>query len=208
MKATPQLFICLSNGHTYQFSVLLLLSGISIDNLGAHLCLQASNNFTNMHIIDLKGETQLAISEKIEEEDEIEALRKTELQKENSQHSLPSDHTEDAIVSSTATSITSNNSSSISFTNMTSKRMMAFGKPEYRQQDNPHFIICVSSTAVHVYLSGFNVKLFSKVFKEVTIAQSEIVQKHSKWEKKSIAIFLFTKLTTFYRRRNLLVSTL
>ncbi|RCH91005.1 hypothetical protein CU098_005479 [Rhizopus stolonifer] len=56
--------------------------------------------------------------------------------------------------------------------------MAALGKPEYRYQDVPHFIICISSAVVSVYLSGFNVKLFSREFGGVSIVQSEIVKKH------------------------------
>ncbi|CAO3690059.1 unnamed protein product [Rhizopus stolonifer] len=174
-KATPQLFICLSNGHVYQFSVLLLLSGVSIDNLGTHLCIYASASLLNLHVVDFMGEPQLAISEIIQDEDEHEIPKRMDLQKENSHHSLPSDSIEEPVLSPATPSIKSSNSSGVSFT---SKRMAALGKPEYRYQDVPHFIVCVSSAAASVYLSGFNVKLFSREFGDVSIVQSEIVKKH------------------------------
>ncbi|KAI9245254.1 hypothetical protein BY458DRAFT_529000 [Sporodiniella umbellata] len=169
-KATPHLFICLSNGHVYQFSVLLLLSGVSIDNMSTHLCIYASASLLDLKIIDINGEEKSATSEVISEDDEVET------QNDNSQHPLPSDTVDENTVSFSSPSIKSTNSSGVSFT---SKRMAALGKSEYRQQDNPHFVICVSSLAVNVYLSGFGIKLFNREFKDSEIVQSQIVQKHS-----------------------------
>lgn len=177
-KAEPQLFICLGNGHIYQFSILLLLSSVSIDDIRQHLCIKASPPLLNMHVIDLKGTLQVTISDKIIEEEEDVVSRSDIITKEHS----PVSHeiSDDTSSSQKAASTISTGSSGLSLSNISSKRIAALGKAEYRQQDNPHFIICVSAHAVNVYLAGFNVKLYSREFKEFSIVQSEIVQNYSK----------------------------
>ncbi|CEI89980.1 hypothetical protein RMCBS344292_04316 [Rhizopus microsporus] len=176
-KAEPQLFICLGNGHIYQFSILLLLSSVSIDDIRQHLCIKASPPLLNMHVIDLKGTLQVTISDKIIEEEEDIVSRSDIITKEHS----PVSHeiSDDTSSSQKAASTISTGSSGLSLSNISSKRIAALGKAEYRQQDNPHFIICVSAHAVNVYLAGFNVKLYSREFKEFSIVQSEIVQNYT-----------------------------
>lgn len=176
-KAEPQLFICLGNGHVYQFSMLLLLSSVSIDDIRQHLCIKASPPLLNMHVIDLKGAVQVTISDKIIEEEDV-ANRSDIITKEHSP--VSPEISDDTSSSQKAASTISTGSSSLSLSNISSKRIAALGKVEYRQQDNPHFIICVSAHVINVYLSGFNVKLYSRELKEFSIVQSEIVQNYSK----------------------------
>ncbi|KAI9484263.1 MAG: hypothetical protein EXX96DRAFT_537532 [Benjaminiella poitrasii] len=60
----------------------------------------------------------------------------------------------------------------------TSKRMAAIGKADYRHQENPHMIIFVSINCVNIYLSGFNIKLYSKEViqnQETKIVRGQIV---------------------------------
>lgn len=170
MTPNTQLFVGLSNGHVYQFNLALLVEkGPSIaatDLMNDYLLLRVTpeTDLLEMHIIDLKGKSQLALSE-------------LELVKENTQHSTDSLSPEDE-TSPKPSSVLSSSSSVVSAN--TSKRMAAIGKAEYRQQENPHFIICISLTGINVVLSGFNVKLFSKEFKEVTVIRGEIIHSHSK----------------------------
>lgn len=170
MTPTTQLFVGLSNGHVYQFDLSLLVEkGPSIaatDLINEYLTLRVIPETTliDMHVIDLKGKSQQATTEMI-----------APLTKESSHHSSESVDDE---LSPKPSSIVSSSSSVAS--NSTSKRMAAIGKAEYRHQDNPHFIVCVSLTGVCIVLSGFNVKLFAREFKEFTVVRSEIVQSHSK----------------------------
>lgn len=172
MTPTTQLFVGLSNGHVYQFDLSLLVekgpSIASTDLMNEYLTLRVIPDTTliDMHIIDLKGKSQQATTE---------LTVPAPLTKESSHHS--SESAEDEL-SPKPSSIVSNNSSVSS--NSTSKRMAAIGKAEYRHQDNPHLIVCVSLTGVSIVLSGFNVRLFGREFKEFTVVRSEIVQSHSK----------------------------
>lgn len=172
MTATTQLFVGLNNGHVYQFNLALLVErGPSIaatDIINDYLSLRVTPETTllDMHVIDLKGKSQNATVELF-----------TPLSKESSQHS--SESVEDEM-SPKPSSITSSNSV---VSNNTSKRMVAIGKAEYRHQDNPHFLVYISLTGVSTVLSGFNVKLFVKEFKDFTVVRSEIVNSHSKLSK-------------------------
>lgn len=169
MTPNTQLFVGLSNGHVYQFNLAMLVekgpSIASTDLMNDYLLLRLTPEtpLLEMHVIDLKGKSQLALTE-------------LELVKENSQNSTESLPEDEA--SPKPSSVVSSSSSVVSAN--TSKRMAAIGKAEYRQQENPHFIVCISLTGINVVLSGFNVKLYSKEFKDVTIVRSEIIQSHSK----------------------------
>lgn len=177
MTTATQLFVGLSNGHVYQFNLALLVErGPSIavtelmnDYLSLHVI--PSTPLLDMFIVDLKGKSQLAIVE----------IQDT-FSKESSHHSAESTSVVDEnneISSPKPSSIKSSTSSVASTGNVPSKRMAAIGKAEYRHQDNPHLIVCVSLTGISVVLSGFNVKLFSKEFKDFTVVRGEIVESHS-----------------------------
>jgi hypothetical protein len=175
MTTTTQLFVGLSNGHVYQFNLSLLIErGPSIaatDIMNDYLSLRVipSTPLLDMLIIDLKGKSQLAIVE----------LLSGSLSKQNSQHSSTAESVVEDELSPKPSSIVSNNSS-VASNNSASKRMAAIGKAEYRQQENPHFIVCISLTGISIVLSGFNVKLFSREFKDFTIVRGEIVESHRK----------------------------
>lgn len=171
MTPNTQLFVGLSNGHVYQFNLAMLIergpSIASTDLMNDYLLLRVTpeSPLLEIHVIDLKGKSQSALTE-------LELVKETSKQ---SSESLPEDE-----ASPKPSSVMSSGSSVVSVN--TSKRMAAIGKAEYRQQDNPHFIISVSVTGINVILSGFNVKLFSKEFKEVNVIRSEIIQSHSKYK--------------------------
>lgn len=170
MTPTTQLFVGLSNGHIYQFNLAMLVEkGPSIaatDLMNDYLLLRVTpeTDLLEIHIIDLKGKSQLSTSE-------LELVKEST---QSSAESLPEDE-----ASPKPSSVVSSNSSVVS-ANAPSKRMAAIGKAEYRQQENPHFIICVSLAGINVVLSGFNVKLFSKEFKDVKVIRSEVIHSHSK----------------------------
>jgi hypothetical protein len=218
MIITTQLFVGLSNGHVYQFSLALLEKGVTIpsEGLNEYLSLRATPAATlvDLHVIDLKGKSQTALTEELPSptttvEQESASLaataKKSALTKENSKH--PTDSTaatvEDesspkpaSIASSTASSAVSSTS-----TNITSKRMAAIGKAEYRHQENPHLIVCISSKGINIVLSGYNVKLFSKeIPKDVTIVRGEIVEAHSGV---CVCLLLSTGKLAFYTLPNL-----
>ena len=170
MTPTTQLFVGLSNGHVYQFPLALLIergpSIASTEMMNEYLSLRVIPNtiLLDMHVVDIQGAThQTSVIE-----------TEAPLSKTVSHHSTESGDDE---LSPKPSSVISNSSAASS---SPSKRMAAIGKAEYRHQENPHFIVCISSTSINTVLSGFNVKLFSKEFKDFTVVRGEIVKSHGR----------------------------
>lgn len=186
MTTTTQLFVGLSNGHVYQFNLALLVergpSVAATELMNDYLSMRVipTTLLLDLFVIDLKGKSQLAIVE-----------LETTLSKESSHHSADTtassvdnhENCSEAVSSPKPTSVRSNRSRSSSVSSAgaaPSKRMAAIGRAEYRHQENPHLIVSISLTGVSVSLSGYNVKLFSKEFKDFTIVRGEIIDSHRK----------------------------
>ncbi|KAK4514310.1 uncharacterized protein ATC70_001902 [Mucor velutinosus] len=180
MAISTQLYVGLSNGHIYQFN-LATLDKVTPETLNEHLSMRVvpSGPVLDMHMIDLKGVSQSALSQHVKEEQ----------QKLSKQPSYNSSSTSDEETSPKPSSIISNSSSvatsatattSSSNKDMPSKRMAAIGKGEYRQQEHPHLHVCISTYSVHIFLSGFNVKLFAREFNvnAAKIIRGQVVHSH------------------------------
>lgn len=216
MLVTTHLFVGLSNGHVYRFSLTLLEKGITIpsEGLNEYLSFRATSSpLVDLLVIDLKGKSQTALTEEYlsspikTTEEELSSSSTTtaaSLTKEISTHSTDSNvatSVEDGTSPKPSSIVSTNTSSTISSTNITSKRMAAIGKAEYRHQENPHLIICISSNSINVVLSGYNVKLFSKeVAKDSKIVRGEIVEAHGGV---CLCLLLNTGKLAFYALPNL-----
>jgi hypothetical protein len=186
LAITTQLYVGLSNGHVYQFDLTSLEQGLTVtqEKLGDYLTLQMTTfaPVSEIHIIDLKGNSQAATAPFVEVHESpppTPIKKSTALSKESSRQSSDSGETEEATPKTA--SIASNNSNTAP-TNVPSKRMAAIGKGEYKQQESPHFIITVSPHSISVFLSGYNVRLFFKqLSKETEVIRSEIIKSNGKW---------------------------
>jgi hypothetical protein len=212
---TTHLFVGLSNGHVYQFNLALLEKGVIIpsEGLNEYLSLRTTPTapLIDIHVIDLKGKSQTALTEELlpptattEEEASSATTKKAALTKEISKHSTDTIAEEELSPkpSSIASSSASSGVSSTTTPNVTSKRMAAIGKAEYRYQENPHLVVCISSKSINVYLSGYNVKLFSKeIAKDIKIVRGEIIEAHS--GSVCVCLLLSTGKLAFYGLPNL-----
>ncbi|OAC99139.1 hypothetical protein MUCCIDRAFT_84089 [Mucor lusitanicus CBS 277.49] len=178
MAISTQLYAGLSNGHIYQFN-LATLDKVTPETLNEHLSMRVipGGPVLDMHMIDLQGASQVALSQHSEEEQQ-------KLSKQPSHHSS---NASDEETSPKPSSIVSNSSSVATSTttgsskDMPSKRMAAIGKGEYRQQEHPHLHVCISTHSVHIFLSGFNVKLFAREFNATSAAKiirGQVVHSH------------------------------
>lgn len=178
MAISTQLYVGLSNGHIYQFN-LATLDKVTPETLNEHLSMRVipSGPVLDMHMIDLKGVSQSALSQRVEEEQQ-------KLSKQPSHHSSSNSDEEaspkpSSIISNSSSVATSTTSSSNN-KDVPSKRMAAIGKGEYRQQEHPHLHVCISTYSVHIFLSGFNVKLFAREFNvnAAKIVRGQVVHSH------------------------------
>lgn len=182
MAISTQLYVGLINGHVYQFN-LSTLDKFTPETLNEYFSMRINppGPLSDMHIIDLKGASQSALTQYFEEEQQQQQQKKPSRQP--SQHS--SNHSDDeaspkpsSIISNGSSVATTNTSSNNN--NVPSKRMAAIGKGEYRQQEHPHLKICISINSVQVFLSGFNVKLFTREFPATAakIIRGQVVKSH------------------------------
>ncbi|KAI8987109.1 hypothetical protein BDB01DRAFT_719971 [Pilobolus umbonatus] len=172
MSISTQLFVGLGNGHVYQFNASSFeKTVITQENINDYLAfsLHPSGPILQTFAVNLKGESQEAIKilSKPLEQHQLPEEEAKALSKESSQNSSSSEK-EDQIPKP-------NTNTQIPLYKDTSKRMAAIGKAEYRYQDDPHLIIFVTKTTAQVMLSGYNVKLFSKEFRDEHILQSQII---------------------------------
>ncbi|CAO0796932.1 unnamed protein product [Mucor circinelloides] len=179
MAISTQLYVGLSNGHIYQFN-LSTLDKVTPETLNEHLSMRMipSGPVLDMHIIDLAGVPQSALSQYVHEEQK-------KLSKQPSHHSSHNSDEEtspkpSSIISNSSSVATSTTSSSANNKDVPSKRMAAIGKGEYRQQEHPHLNVCISTNSVQVFLSGYNVKLFAREFNvnNAKIIQGQVVSWH------------------------------
>jgi hypothetical protein len=179
MAISTQLIVGLSNGHVYQFDLLNLMKP-QHQQTEPSVKLQPAVSVLETHIIDLKGNSQIAIHTELKEPPEVPVksplsrtpTTKTKSSTSSSQGNSPESSTDELNTRQRAASVSSVGSNS--------KRMVAIGKSDYRQQENPHFIIYTCPTAVQIVLAGFNVKLFNRVFKDIQIIKTQVVQSFGK----------------------------
>ncbi|CEP12483.1 hypothetical protein [Parasitella parasitica] len=176
MAISTQLYVGLSNGHVYQFN-LSTLHKVTAGTLNEYLSLRMipSGPLIDMYMIDLNGNSQSASTQYVQEG------HQQKLAKQPSHH--PSNESEDEVspkpssIISNSSSTTTSNTSSVNNSNVPSKRMAAIGKGEYRQQEHPHFSICITDNSIQIFLSGYNVKLFAREFAaSPKIVRSQVVK--------------------------------
>lgn len=191
LTQTAQLFVGLSNGHVYQFDLVTLLEkGLAItqENLNDYLSFQLNAPILDMHIIDLQGNSQAAITPAIPKDDASSPSSSVHRKKSNSLSKENSHQSSDSTASTEEQPSPKPSNGSNNGSQPPSKRMAAIGKGEYKQQENPHFIVIASPQSVSVYLSGYNVKLFYKqlITKEAQVVRSQVIKHGGKNRKEKL----------------------